>query len=361
MWTPPSGPIGTGVWVPVGAALLIMFSSCTSALPHGSRTTTRHAPRPSVEITGFRWSQVQTKSAPPPRVMAQMAYDTASAQLILVGGERQVETQSTPIIKATALDDTWVLLGTTWIRLHPITSPPKEPLTAAYDPANRQLILIAAPLRTRAGRVLPSTTWTWRGRTWSRLAGMTPNPGTNGEDMAYDSATRQLVFVGGGTWVLRDSKWRRVSVLQPMITAIAFDPLSDRLVGGSSQSERMWWWDGRQWREYAEPPSLELNPVYNPEPSANWVTDTAVNEIFVEGDCGFTPSGKQAYACTWSGDVWVPILTASTPAIDNPENFSLAYDPPLHAVVAFGGDQGVRTPAGDWIVGGSQTWFLTHG
>ena len=49
--------------------------------------------------------------------------------------------------------------------------------------------------------------------------------------------------------------------------------------------------------------------MYNPEPSANWVTDTAVNEIFVEGDCGFTPSGKQAYACTWSGDVWVPILT----------------------------------------------------
>ena len=66
--------------------------------------------------------------------MAQMAYDTASAQLILVGGERQVETQSTPIIKATALDDTWVLLGTTWIRLHPITSPPKELLTAAYIP-----------------------------------------------------------------------------------------------------------------------------------------------------------------------------------------------------------------------------------
>ena len=85
---------------------------------------------------------------------------------------------------------------------------------------------------------------------------MTPNPGTNGEDMAYDSATSQLAFVGGGTWVLRDSKWRRVSVLQPMITAIVFDPLSEDSwaaqvrasacgggtggSGGSTQSRQAW-------------------------------------------------------------------------------------------------------------------------
>ncbi|MGO8722830.1 MAG: hypothetical protein ACLQRM_08885 [Acidimicrobiales bacterium] len=47
----------------------------------------------------------------------------------------------------------------------------------------------------------------------------------------------QLVFVGAATWVLRDSKWRRASSQQPSLNNVVFDPLSDRLLGGSVGSQ----------------------------------------------------------------------------------------------------------------------------
>jgi len=141
---------------------------------------------------------------------------------------------------------------------------------------------------------------------------------------------------------------------------MAFDPAKDIIIGGSYVTETMWWWSGREWREFKTRGNLGAASQDPPYESANWVDDAAAKEIVAEGNCGLTSTGRQAYSCTWSGQAWTPIVTASTPATDNPQNFSLAYYPPLRAVVAFGGDQGVRMADGDWITGGSQTWLLTH-
>ena len=180
--------------------------------------------------------------------------------------------------------------------------------------------------------------------------------------MAYDPATRQLVFVGAATWVLRDSKWREVSSEQPNLTNIVFDPLGDRLLGGSVGTSSMWWWNGQaSQRAIKKPPMFGWEPDLLPSEGANWVTDAAEDEVFVLGAWGNTQSGNAVNACTWNGDNFLPIFTPSTPAMDNPQNFSLGYDPNLRVVVAFGGNEGVAMPSGVLITGGSQTWLLTRG
>jgi hypothetical protein len=205
----------TSIWVASGSRSGTKPPSSTKPGPVGP---------PTAQVTGFKWSELATKSAPSPRVNAPMAYDAATGQFILVGGARDFVRPPNPVGKTTQLDDTWVFTGTTWRQLHPATAPPAQPSVAAYDAASRQLILVAES--DSANRhFLPSSTWTWTGRTWRRLAGTTPSPGT-WEAMAYDPATRQLVFVGAATWVLRDSKWRRASSQQPSLNNVVFDPLN---------------------------------------------------------------------------------------------------------------------------------------
>jgi hypothetical protein len=122
----------------------------------------------------------------------------------------------------------------------------------------------------------------------------------------------------------------------------------------------MWWWNGRTWRAIKKPPMFGWEPDLFPSEGANWVTNAAADEVLVLGTWGNTLSGRAVNACTWSGDNFRPIFTASTPAVDNPQQFSLGYDAKLQAVVAFGGNDGVFMPSGVYVSGGTETWLLTH-
>ena len=61
---------------------------------------------PTAQVTGFKWSELATKSAPSPRVDGPMAYDAATGQFILVSGARYVESASNPVAKITKLNET---------------------------------------------------------------------------------------------------------------------------------------------------------------------------------------------------------------------------------------------------------------
>lgn len=71
------------------------------------------------------WTELTPDTQPSVRSSASMAFDTATGQLILFGGNSN----------GTFLNDTWNWDGTNWIQLHPTTSPSaREGAAMAFDP-----------------------------------------------------------------------------------------------------------------------------------------------------------------------------------------------------------------------------------
>ncbi len=187
--------------------------------------------------TTYTWSQVDAKTdpgctldclnSPPDRNVATMAYDTASKQLVLFGGEESAG-------EANGQNDTWIWNGTSWQQvddrngadagcgesrptLDPCpTSPPARVGTAmAFDPALGQLVLFGG--MNHYGSPEYNDTWTWNGSTWTHVNNLgdtscsstcTADPSARDTfALADDAASSQLIMFGGGvgnqTWAVR--------------------------------------------------------------------------------------------------------------------------------------------------------------
>lgn len=136
--------------------------------------------------------------------------------------------------------------GGHWVNVSGSSNPPAgEGNSMAFDPATGQVVWFgAAP--ASAG---PAQTWVWSGRSWSRLSPAYSPPYLDEASLAFDAATNQLVLFGGsayqegprsGTWSWNGSTW---SALSPAHhpdrragAALAYDPASRQLVlfGGSA-------------------------------------------------------------------------------------------------------------------------------
>ena len=150
---------------------------------------------------GETWTKQHPTQNPPSRILAQMAYDAATHQVVLFGGFRAGGSVG-------ELDDTWTWDGTNWTEQHPAQSPP--PLAGAsmaYDAAMHQVVLFgggpSGPFRNL------DDTWTWDGTTWTEQHPAQSPPGTQLASMAYDAATHSILLFGGlgksssETWTLR--------------------------------------------------------------------------------------------------------------------------------------------------------------
>src|SRR5580698_2915361 len=141
-----------------------------------------------------------------------MAYDPATGQLVLFGGEGN----------SGVLADTWTWDGSTWTELSPATSPSARDLASmAYDPGTGQLVLFGGEDSNGA----LADTWTWglpppASYGWAQLSPTTSPPARYGAAMTYDPATGQLLLVGGvgnsggllsDTWTWSGSKWTELS------------------------------------------------------------------------------------------------------------------------------------------------------
>jgi len=109
---------------------------------------------------GTNWTPLSPPASPGTDVFAwQGAYDAASHQLLLFGGDRGK--------KNPALDGTWEWTGTTWAPLSPAASPPGRSYgTMTYDAANQRVVLTAGKM-TGTTTTYPTTTWSWNGSTWA--------------------------------------------------------------------------------------------------------------------------------------------------------------------------------------------------
>jgi hypothetical protein len=103
--------------------------------------------------TGCTWKELTPAATPPARARASMTFDATTGQLLLFGGWE-------PAVPYDWGGDTWAWTGKTWVNLHPAVSPPARDAAMAYDDATAQVILFGGDIDPPYGKAA-SDTWTW--------------------------------------------------------------------------------------------------------------------------------------------------------------------------------------------------------
>jgi sugar lactone lactonase YvrE len=217
---------------------------------------------------GVTWAQRAPAASPSARGGAAMAYDAASGQLILFGGNTGATS-----------NETWTWTGTNWVQLHPATSPPPEINPAmAYDPAMGQIVIFGGDQGPPNRLFVSNQTWAWNGTTWTRLMPATVPPARADAAMGYDTATKQLVMYGGltsagpfsDTWLWNGSNW----VLQSAASnpgprsemSLTYDATTSQLLLVAGLPDQgpvrgdIWSWTGKSWTQLI--PQTQLDPRY---------------------------------------------------------------------------------------------------
>jgi hypothetical protein len=152
---------------------------------------------------GSQWTQAPQDVVLPDALDSySLAYDAATHTVILVGyavpsddGEPQLPGHSGP--------ETWSWNGSKWTFLHPATSPPSvEDPSIAYDAATQQVVLFGGELVSNPGNITQNgeasgATWLWNGTTWTEASAPVSAPARFGASMAYDPDLGATVLFGG--------------------------------------------------------------------------------------------------------------------------------------------------------------------
>jgi hypothetical protein len=304
------------------------------------------------------WSELVSSSvAPPVRVRAAAAFDTARGRLFLFGGAAGND-----------LNDTWewddatgVFFDRTPFGLKP---PARDEPRAVYDSARGTVVVFGGLER---GTSVPfSDTWEWNGdggswtnRTTTQTAGPRLEPA-----MSYDSLRDRVVLFGGldGSTFLNDTwEWDGATGVWTDVTpsgtspparvaaAMSFDEARGRTVlfggsvfgaGGANPTAfgDTWEWDGASWTQVATTgPSARTDH--------QMVYDSVRGNVVVFGGDGgdlASPEPDDVWEWTPAGQ-WLqrPQWPAANPG---PRVFhSLAFDPNTGKTILFGG--GTNAPA----------------
>ncbi|HEX3833796.1 MAG TPA: putative Ig domain-containing protein [Solirubrobacteraceae bacterium] len=252
---------------------------------------------------GLSWTQRTPAHVPTPRDSAEMAYDQASGQLVMFGGET---------VGVGGLDDTWVWTGSDWMQLHPAQSPPNLNAAAiTYDPATKQLVMFGGFEYTSGlnGEIL-NTTWTWNGTTWTQQHPTAAPPASAQGTMAFDPQLNEVVMLTNTapaqTWAWNGSNWRQLSSStnppSRRLGAMALDTAANQLIltGGVSDANAPLadtWTEGTSWSQLT--PSQAAPAV----PGAAIATDPATGHLMLFG--GFVgATGAALSNQTWA---WGPL------------------------------------------------------
>ncbi|HEV2450229.1 MAG TPA: PKD domain-containing protein [Thermoplasmata archaeon] len=171
---------------------------------------------PLLSPGGFEWSDLtaQLSVAPSPRTAESIAWDPADGYALMFGGENSA---------SVVLSDTWSFSNGTWTNLTAgITGAPPPLLVAglAYDPSDHEMVLFGGQNHT--GVVLTQT-WAYHARTWTNLTGTTGATPPAGllSGMATDTAASDVVLFGGqspasgawgtDTWTFKAGTWTNIT------------------------------------------------------------------------------------------------------------------------------------------------------
>lgn len=163
---------------------------------------------------GSVWTKAETSSGPGGLGHLAMAYDRRRQRVVMFGGDA-------PDKPATS--DTWEWDGARWEKVSTAGPEPRTRHRMAYDAARGVTVMFGGQIGTGPSSIFPRDTWTWDGRTWTRVAAPGPSPRYM-PAMAYDSRRERIVMFGG------------------TLGARPFSALGDT-----------WEWDGAGWREVLSP------------------------------------------------------------------------------------------------------------
>jgi hypothetical protein len=300
---------------------------------------------------------------PPVRTAASMAYDPATGNTVLFGGD---EITSGPNV---LLNDTWIWNGTTWTQQFPATSPPAlYGASMVYDAAISRLVLFGGV--SSSGDT--AETWTWDGTTWTQRISTPSPPARSSASMAYDQTAAEVVLFGGldnrtmlnDTWIWNGTTWTQLhpsAKPSPRYAAsMDYDAASGNTVlfggynGGQTGLADTWIWNGTTWA--AQDPATSATARYG----ASMAYDPVMSEIVLFG--GY--DGGQSDLSdmwTWNGTTWA----ARSPTTSPPARryATMDYDAGSGDLVLFGGDPGGSgSPSSvndTWIWGSGGTFTTT--
>src|ERR1035437_6129727 len=255
---------------------------------------------------GTTWAQQTPTASPPPRELASMAYDPATAQMLLVGGYNG---------SSSDLADTCTYNGTTWTLQSPATSPPaRYGASMANDPATAQMVLFGGYTDSSGGSSFADA-WAYDGTSWTQQIPATSPPARYVASMAYDPATGQMVLFGGV---------------------------------GNSYFADTW--------TFGYPPGTTNNwvsqsPTASPHArdGASMAYDPATGQMVLFGGVYYNSSGIFGDTWAYNGTTW----TQQFPTHSPPARYSasMAYDPATAQMILFGGYGNTDT----WAYNGT-TW-----
>jgi hypothetical protein len=280
------------------------------------------------------WSSVSPATTPPPLAYASMAYDSDNGTVVLFGGQATDGTLSAT---------TWVWNGSSWSPV-PSSVPARARASMAFDPKLHQLILFGG---IGAGGQLLNDTWAWNGATWypetPPASSPSPTP-RQGASLAFD-ATDQLVLFGG-----TGEPAGNPSPADPSAPAVATPAVAAAL--GDT-----WVWTGSSWYQ-----QTGGAPPGRTDAALAWDPMTGRSVLFggSTAPAGTTPAaGLLGETWSWSSGTWSPLAPATSPPPE--EDLTLAADPDLGGLIAFGGETGSGPSSATWLWDGSNWSTLAAG
>jgi hypothetical protein len=174
-------------------------------------------------LEGTTWKQV-AKDDRAARGDFGMVYDSDRDRVVIYGGINRGEIRS----------DTWVFDGTTWSLKTTGGPAPAVAVAMAYDPIRKKTFMFGGVQRFRDPNAFSDATWSWDGKTWTRLNVKGPSA-RMGALATFDPVLKKIVVHGGwnsngnfgDTWTFDGAKWAKISDKGPKLstTALAYDPV----------------------------------------------------------------------------------------------------------------------------------------
>ena len=200
-------------------------------------------------LQGREWRQARG-SGPSPRAESAIAYDPGRARIVMYGGYARSGGS------VTRLGDTWEWDGRRWQLVSRTGPPPRSGAGMAYAPHLGAVVLFGG-----SGGPLGDT-WSWNGRAWTRLHATDTPGRFNAVMAADPVTGRLVRFGGwdgsrrvADTWELRDEGWTLVDTAGPPArnhaTLVAAPQLGSLLLFGGHDGDRvfgdLWERRGGRW------------------------------------------------------------------------------------------------------------------
>ena len=319
------------------ALRLVVVLSMLAALVSGVVGTAAPASASAYSL----WTQLSPVTSPSALSGASIAYDPATGQTILFGGNAS----------GTALSGTWSWNGSTWTQLSPVTSPaPRYGAALAYDGSTDQLLLFGG----YDGSAYYADTWTWTGTTWSQLTPTTSPGSRTGASLAYDPVSGGQMLLFGGyngasylqdTWSWSGTSWTALTpAAKPSVReegSFAYDTSSSQMLlfGGYNSGDLAdtWSWTGTTWSALS--PTLSPSARYG----APMAYIPALGELALFGGQG---AAYDTDTWAWNGTTWGQLPSSTSPSARVLP--AMTFDPATSQMVLFGGYNGSSYLGDTW-------------